>query len=231
MNSTALIRQYLRKRSESEDDLGRFPFVTIGRQAGAGSREVADEIVRQVHGKLDATAGTGWEVFDQKLCEFIGDDTKASSALDALMTENYRSETSQFIGDMISGVSRQYASYKKIFEIVRSLALLGKVVLIGRGGAHVCKNMPLGVHIRLVASEETRVKKMAKLMGMDEKSALAKVRELEKGRARMAKTFFDRDINDPLCYHAVFNVDAGTPPEIAALIVEMLQQRMRRFNA
>lgn len=231
MNAAAIIRKYLKKRAESEDDLGRFPFVTISRQAGSGSRQVAEEIVRQVGGKLDASLAAGWEIFDQELCELMADDPKVGTSLNDLLTEQYRSEMQELVYDMVRGTSRQYRTYKKVFAIVRALGLLGKTIIIGRGGAYVCKDLPLGIHVRLVGSEEKRVEKLAQLMNLDNEESLKTVRELEKGRARLVRDFFDKDINDPLSYNAVFNIDVLSTSEIAALVVDLVRQRMSRFTA
>ena len=231
MNSAAIIREYLKQRRETEDDLGRYPFVTLSRQAGCGSRAIADEIVRQAGGKLHGPAAEGWEVFDQHLCEFLADDPKLSGSLHDLFTEEYRSEVQQFIYDMVAGTSRQYRAYKHVFEAVRALGFLGKTVIVGRGGAHVTADLPLGVHVRLVGSVATRTANLARAMNIDVKKASAKLVELDKGRARLVKDFFDKDIQDPLLYHATFNIDALTPAEIAAQIVDMVEARMRRFNA
>ena len=231
MNSTTIIRQYLKRRADSDDDLGRFPFVTISRQAGSGSRELAEEIIRQIGGKLEAGMANGWQIFDQELCELMAGDPKIGVSLQDLLTEEYHSEVHEVVYDMIRGSSGQYRTYKKVFATVRALGYLGKVVIIGRGGAHVCHDLPLGVHIRLVGSEAKRVEKMARMMKLDTREALKKVRELEKGRARLVQDFFAKDINDPLAYHAVFNIDSLEPAEIATPVVEMIRQRTDRFRA
>lgn len=231
MNSATIIREYLKRRSETEDDLGRYPFVTISRQAGCASLAIANEVVRQAGGKLHGDMAAAWEVFDQHLCEFLADDRKLSGSLHDMLTEEYRSEVQQFIFDMVAGTSRQYAAYKRVFECVRALAFLGKAVIVGRGGAHVTADLPLGVHVRLVGGVETRTRNLARAMNIDEKKAAKKLVELDKGRARLVRDFFDKDIQDPLLYHAVFNIDALTPVEIAAQIVEMVEARIRRFNA
>ena len=229
MNSATLIRQYLQKRKETEEDLGSLPFVTISRQAGCGSREIAAEIVRQLGGTPLAGGNARWEIFGEELCQIIADDPKLADSLNDLFLEEYHSELHELISDLVSGTARQYAAYKKVFEIVRALAMLGNAIIIGRGGAHVCKDIPTGVHIRLVGSEETRIGKLAKRMKLDAGDAAKKVRSLEKSRARLVKDFFDRDINDPANYDAVFNIDTLTIPEIGGLTVELLKQRMRRF--
>ena len=229
MNSATLIRQYLKKRKGTEEDLGTLPFVTISRQAGSGSRELAEEIIRQMQDTPLTQESFGWEIFDQELCQMIADDTKLEDSLHALLTEEYHSDLHELISDLVSGTARQYRTYKSIFGIVRALGLLGNSIIIGRGGAHVCKDMPLGVHIRLVGSEEKRVEKMARMMKLDHEGALKKVRELEKSRARLIRDFFDRDINDPTSYTAVFNIDTLTVPEIAGLTVELLNQRVKKY--
>ncbi len=230
MNTSTLIKQYLKKRRENEDTLGCYPFITISRQAGSGSKELAEEIVRQIGGKLDAELAESWEIFDQELCQLIVDDPKIESSLQDLITEEYHSEIEEIIYDMIRGTSRQYRTYKKVFGVVRTLGVLGKTIIIGRGGAYVCKDMPLAVHIRLVASEAKRVEKLSALLGLDHGTALKKVRELETSRARLVKDFFNKNINDPANYTAVLNMDVLSTPEIAELVVEMAKQRMRKFS-
>lgn len=229
MNTATIIRQYLKKRRENIEDLGCFPFVTISRQAGSGSKELAAEIIRAIAAEMKPEMAAGWEIFDQELCELMADDPKVGSSIHDLLTEEYHTELQELVYDMVRGTSRQYRTYKKVFAMVRTLGLLGKCVIIGRGGAHVCRDMPLGVHIRLVGSEEKRTTKLAGLMNLDPATARKKVRELEKGRARLIRDFFDRDINDPLNYSAVFNIDVLTPAEIATLVVAMIKQRVDRF--
>lgn len=230
MSTAEIVRKYLEKRRQTEDDLGRLPFVTISRQAGAGSRELAEDIVRQVRGTPLATDDVDWDIFDQELCQIIAENDQLECSLHDLLTEEYHSELHTMISDMVSGSARQFALYKKVFGVVRSLALIGNAVIIGRGGAHVCHDLPLGVHIRLVGSEEKRVAKLAALMHLQHDEAVRKVHELEKSRARLIRDFFDKDINDPSYYHAVFNIDILQPAEIAALIVHMVQQRVSRFG-
>jgi cytidylate kinase len=231
MNSKAIIKQYLSKRRQSEDDLGRFPFVTISRQPGCMSKGIAEEVVRQIGGKLDAESASGWEVFDQELCNFLADEPKLAASLNSLITEEYRSEMHELVQDMIRGTSRQFAAYKKTFTIIRALALLGRVIIIGRGGVHVTQDLPMGIHVRLVGQEEIRAKRFADTAKISPQAALEKLREMEKARSRMVREFFDRDISDPLSYDAVFNIDRIPTQQIAAQIVGLIKARLQQFNS
>jgi hypothetical protein len=110
-----------------------FPFVTISRQSGAGGHTLAREIIRRQEMRLPAELAEGWELFDQKLCALIAQDEKIGISFDSLVEEEYRSEISQTIHEMIHQKASRYIVYKRMFEVVRLLATLGKCVVVGHG--------------------------------------------------------------------------------------------------
>lgn len=230
MNHIAIVKSFLRNRSREEIVTEGYPFVTISREAGAGGHTLARDILRQMEVKYPGDLSEGWEVFDHKLCMMIAQDAKLGVSFDSLLEEEYRSEVSQVIYEMVAQKASRYQVYKRIFEIVRILGTLGKCVIVGRAGMCVTHDLPLGVHVRLVASEETRVKRMMQMLECGEKEARRKVREQDRDRRRLLHDFFSRDINDPLLYDAVFNTEMMAVPEIAAVVVDMIGQKMARFS-
>lgn len=231
MNHVAIVKQYLRERGREELVAEGFPFVTISREAGAGGHTLAREILRKLEVKFPGDLSEGWEVFDHKLCVLIAQDEKLGVSFDQLLAEEYRSEVSQVIYEMITQKASRYKAYKRIFEIVRALATLGKCVIVGRAGMCVTQDMPLGVSIRLVAKEETRVKRMMQMLEIKDKEARQKVKEQDRDRRRLIQDFFAKDITDPKLYDAVFNTERLAIPEIAEVVVDMIGQKMARFAA
>jgi len=231
MNHASIVRQYLRERRGEELVAESFPFVTISRQAGAGGHALAREILRRLEKRHPGEFSEEWEVFDHKLCLLIAEDEKLGISFDRLLSEEYHSEVEEVVSDLLAQRSQRYAVYKRIFEIVRILATLGKCVIVGRGGMCVTGDMPLGVHIRLVAGEEVRVKRMMKLLEVGEAEAHRALREQDKSRHRMVKDFFGRDIDDPLLYDAVFNTERLAISEVADLAVELIEQKQARFQS
>lgn len=229
MNHIAIVKSFLRNRSREEIVTEGYPFVTISREAGAGGHTLARDILRQMEVKYPGDLSEGWEVFDHKLCMMIAQDAKLGVSFDSLLEEEYRSEVSQVIYEMVAQKASRYQVYKRIFEIVRILGTLGKCVIVGRAGMCVTHDLPLGVHVRLVASEDTRVKRMMQMLESGEKEARRKVREQDRDRRRLLRDFFSRDISDPLLYDAVFNTEKMAVPEIAAVVVDMVGQKMARF--
>jgi cytidylate kinase len=231
MNHAAIVRQYLKDRTRSHIPRLGYPFVTISREAGAGGRTLAVEIVKQVEDRLPPGINKGWEVFDHELCALLSEDPHLKMSFESLLAEQYRSEARQFLYEMISGRAEQYTAYKKIFEVMRLLATLGKVVLVGRAGNCVTADMPTGVRVRLVAGLPTRIRRMMKLLNIGEEQASRKIRDQDRDRARLTQDFFTKDINDPVHYDAVFNTDALAIADIATLVVDMVDQKMERYGA
>ena len=229
MNHVAIVKQFLRARGREELVAEGYPFVTISREAGAGGHMLAREILRRLPARFPGDLSEGWEVFDHKLCALIAQDEKLGVSFDQLLAEEYRSEVSQVIYEMIAQKASRYKVYKRIFEIVRALATLGKCVIVGRAGMCVTHDLPLGVSVRLVAREDTRVKRMMQLLEVGEKEALRKLREQDRDRRRLLRDFFDKDITDPKLYDAVFNTERMTIGEIADVTVDLVGQKMARY--
>ncbi len=228
-NHIAIIKQYLRDRRANAVVSQGYPFVTISRSPGAGGHTLAREILRHLEARFPGEFSEGWEVFDQKLCAVIAQDEKLGMSFDALVTEDYRSEISQVIDEMIHQRASRYVAYKRIFEVVRLLATLGKCVIVGRAGMCVTADMPVGINIRLVADYPTRLKNMMSLMEAGEADAAKAIRQQERDRRRLVHDFFGRENDDPLLYDAVMNTARMTIPEIAQVVIEMMARKMERF--
>ena len=102
---------------------------------------------------------------------------------------------------------------------------LGKVIIVGRGSAMVTRDIPGAINVRLVAPETSRVRWMMKKLKLDRPAALKAVRKQDADRRKMVKTFFQKDIDDPLLYDAVWNSETVNPHEMSHAIIGMLSHR------
>jgi len=230
MKQVEVVKRFLRDRTTEDGLVTGYPFVTISRQAGAGGHTLARQIVRSLEKKFKVEAATDWEVFDQKICALLAENSDTNVSFDSLVAEEYKSEIQQFIGDIISGQPRQLKVYRKIMEIVRLLAVVGKVVVVGRAGAFIARDLPLGVHIRLVADEKVRIKRMSAMLDMSPEEARRAVRLQDKSRARLVNDYFNADVADPLHYHAVFNTDRFSIPDIADIVAGMVGKKFEEMQ-
>jgi cytidylate kinase len=204
---------------------GCFPFVTISRQAGAGGNALAailEEKIQKLHAE---PLFRGWQLCGQQLCEMVAQDPKLKDLVESLRRTEYHSQAEDMLSQLIHGGSSQDFVVKKMFHLMRTFALYGKVILVGRGSSFLTRDLPFGIHVRLEASMESRVKRMMSSLDLSGKKARETVEEKDKAKAELVKTFFHTDIRDPLLYDIVWNTDRVPIGEIAKLLIEMIRDK------
>ena len=210
----------------TSDDRVR-PFVTISRQAGTGAHALGDSLLDVFSRQPDAELFDGWQVFDRNLCEIVVQDTRFAKSVDSLIEEEYRSKTNDFFHQMMRSTVDQSMVMKRVFLVVRTVASMGKAIIVGRAGSHVTKDMPLGVSIRLMGDEDIRVARAMTANAISEKDAHAGARKRDAARARLLRQHFDADIDDTAAYDAVFNVGRATHHEIASSVTCLIRARVQ----
>jgi cytidylate kinase len=200
------------------------PFVTISRQAGIGGHALADEIV-DVFSSIDDPIFSGWRVYDRTLCEMVAEDPRYRKSLDSLLDEEYRSKANDFFHQMVRSTVDQKLVMNRVFLAVRTVAGMGRSVIVGRAGSHVTQDMPEGISIRVVASEDVRIQRAMDMHGLTEREARAGGRKRDADRARLIRAHFGADIDDATGYDAVFNAGMVSFGEIARSVAVMVSAR------
>ena len=224
-----VMRRYLvasfrerRQAVREVDRRGEFPFITISRQAGAGGGALAKAILAEfARHPLDPML-QGWSSYDRELCTLIVSDPELNVSLRELVTEEYRTRAEDIVSVML-GKSFQDDVQKNIAIVIRELALVGRAILVGRGGACITRDLALGVHIRLIAPRDLRVKQMAEQFSISETEASRRVDEQDRSRTRMVKRRFGKDIDDPELYDAVWNTGSVSLEMVARCVSEMVR--------
>jgi len=223
-----MVKQYLEDCSSSESlQPTGLPFITISRQAAAGGHLLAHVLTTDFL-KCGGELFKGWHVFDRELCELVALDPSLHTSIEQLVGERYRSELTELFDGIFLGRSEQYRTLKKTFQIVRILALVGKVIIVGRSGAFVTRGMETGIHLRLVAPERNRIRWMMRKLKMSQEEASALAAKQDRERKRMVRTFFDADVEDPQRYDLTVNTATVSPHEISIVAIEVLRSRFNR---
>ena len=211
---------------------GGFPFITISRLTGAGGHSLAEAILKAMDSEGDHDLFGGWQILDQELCKKVVEDPKLKVSLESLLTEKFLKEMEDYLSQVMVGTSSQIAVFHKIAEIVRTCAGLGKVMIVGRAGSLLTKDLPLGTHVRLVAPHDSRVKTMMRQFNLTKDDAERQVHEQDHSRALLVKTYFsNKDINSPLLYDAVWNTDTVPIPSIAAFLVRLIKEKVESLKS
>lgn len=231
MTHLELLQRHLTRKQDIDVVDRGYPFVTISREPGAGGHTLGREIIREVDRQPDAPWSRGWDLFDQKLCAVLAQNAASAANFDSLIREEYSADLQQSVYEMFVGRAEEHEIQKRIVAVLRFLAHLGRVVLVGRGGMCVTRKFPRGLHIRLVAPLEIRVRRMMDMTGGDENLARAEIRRQERSRTRLIQDLYDRDIADPLLYDMVFNTSTLGNVTIAKAVVGVLLTRRTEATA
>jgi len=228
MSTLNEVEHYLAGITGPEDNkavrLSNLPFVTISRQAGIDAQAYADALLKELAAQPDKDKCSGWQIFDRALCQQIVDDDKLSRSTDSLLTKEYRSQIEEFIGSFFSHRVPQDEQVKRVAKVMRSLAGIGKVILIGSGGSQAASELTHGVHIRLSAPEADRLHWLMDEHSLKQADAKRLLKDLDRSRKQLLHDHFQTDIEDPNNYHCVINVSRITPSNLAASICSLLTQ-------
>lgn len=231
MDRVEAIHRFLRAAAREHrsravgDPRAAFPFVTISRESGAGGRVLAQAILDAFEARADDELFQGWKVFDRTLCELVAGDPELDVGLRSLLDESSVNAIQDAVGVLL-GRPPQQLVHHKVIETIRQLAVVGKAIVIGRGGAFVTRDLDAGIHLRLVAPFAVRVQREARGRGADPDEVETWVRKQDRNRASLVERLSGHRIDDPLLYDLVLNTQR-LPLEVAVHAIVDWVERLR----
>jgi len=195
------------------------PFITIARQAGAGGNTLKEKLVHRLN-KLDR-GNPPWTGYDRELVEKVADEHDLSTPLLETLDEQSHSYMDELLASFkLYGKSEpsELAVYRRVAKTIRALAQVGRAVIVGRGGVFITRDMPMGVHVQLVAPFDDRVQMVQTARHMTPKDAADWVKRTDEGR----RSFYHRHWPQHTVQPDAFTVTFNTAEVDDAQIVESL---------
>lgn len=192
------------------------PSITISREYGCEGYPLA------VHLKalLEAASGLSWSVFDKALVDRVASDEKLSKELLAhLGNESH----AQDVLRTHFGFLTHDEAYAMVAKHLLQIAMVGGAIIVGRGGAVVCQDLPNCFHVRLVGSFEFRSATLARRLGLPLGEAEARVRTQSPLRERFISQCLHADVTDHRWYDAVFNNGRQPVEHIAQACLRLVE--------
>ncbi|HSD62566.1 MAG TPA: cytidylate kinase-like family protein [Ignavibacteriaceae bacterium] len=217
-------RIYIESHDKSSLNKLRFPCITISRQTGTRADIIGNKLVDILNQYSHDV--TEWTYFDKNLIEKVVADHHLPGILANYMDEDKVHNLKNMMNELLGNPSG-WTFVRQMSETILQIARLGKAVIIGRGGNVITSKLNNAFHVRLVAPIEKRARQA--LEGYEFKNyqeALEFVKKEDASRKNYLKTYFLKDIEDPLLYHMVLNTAALGYEETAEIISGCV---MRRF--
>jgi cytidylate kinase len=201
------------------------PFITISRQTGAGATTLGRELIPHLDRQFGAE-GHGWVFLDRDLLTQALTHHQLPTRLAEFLPEDRVSEIRAAIGELVGLHPSLWQLEQKVAEAILQLAHVGRVIFAGRASHLITRDVPGGLHLRLVASLETRIRRIAAEHHCPPDAAAARIAKDDLARRRFVRTNFGKDIDDPLLYDLVLNTDQLAPGAAARIVLTALRDRL-----
>ena len=149
------------------------PVITISRESACPAKKVAARLVTQLNSiKSPGAKKIPWRWIDKEILS----ESARELDLDPKEIEYiFKFEKKNFFDDILSSQSRKYyksdrAIRKTVAGVIRNIASEGNVIIIGRAGVAITREMERSLHIMLEAPLNWRVERNAQLFCMTDGS-------------------------------------------------------------
>jgi hypothetical protein len=197
------------------------PCVTISRQFGCEGFPLS----LRLQALLEQASGEPWGIFDKVFIERMAQDEEV-----ALLMLRELEDPARYLeafGFHPRGEVTRDEAFARMAVSVLRFAQDGNAIIVGRGGAILCRNLENCFHFRLEASRGWRVAGLVRRMGIGGGAA----EDLEKTQSRLREHFVREylgvDVADWSFYDAVFNNERHGVEEIAAAILAYVRRGWR----
>lgn len=199
------------------------PFVTISREAGAGARGIGEALARLLTQRDPARP---WKCYDRELVEQVAADHRIDQSIVEALEESSHSWVKELFGSLAGDESSDaFRAVRRTAATIRALAQVGHAIIVGRGGAFVTARMAGGVHVRLIAPLETRVRQYAALNRLELDEARRRIAELDANRVAFRRRYWPNQADDPLVYTLTINTAGLTETQLAESIAALAPPR------
>jgi cytidylate kinase len=195
-----------------------YPFVTISREYGCGGFEVAERLSTILN--TEYKFKSPWAAYDKQVLESVMEDMGICQCLADTLTASARKSLTEFLQTAFSDFPSQLSVFKKLVETIILLAENGHVVIVGRAGNVITRDMKSGFHVRLVADLEWRIERIASMFRISRHEAREMIAKKSKERDSYMKKYVRFDTADPHNYHMLVNDSLYSTEEAARLIIE-----------
>lgn len=182
--------------------------ITISREMGSGGIPIAHKVAEKL----------GYNLIDG---EAIMEAAK-SYGLSPEAVEQADEKPPHFVDTLDS---KQFLDLHLIELIILEAALKGNVVIYGRGGQDLLKDISSVLRTRIIAPFEDRVERWAEREWLDPDRARFLVRKSDQQRAGFIKYYFDRNWEDSVHYDLTINTQRLSEETAVKIICDSVKDQ------
>ncbi|RJQ46608.1 MAG: hypothetical protein C4538_06450 [Nitrospiraceae bacterium] len=187
--------------------------LTISREFGSGGREIGQAVARILN----------YEYINKE--RLIG-DVRASGRT----WEEWGKNLDEHCPTLWEKYDWSFRGFTALLQsLILNYALNDRVVIMGRGGNFLLKDIPYALRIRVVAPIQKRIDRIMARESVDKDTAHWLSEKTDRERSCLIHLLYGKHWDEPAEYDMVFDTGIETPDEIATLVAETLSEK-ERYN-
>lgn len=126
----------------------------------------------------------------------------------------------------ISPTDQQFSEYIRVIgQVIREMAGEGNIIIVGRAGQVLLRDDPRVLHVRVIAPEVTRVKRLILTRRITPEAAQAQIQTSDRTRKNYLRRFYNVDWEDPTLYDLIINTGRISVAAAAETIYQTAQRQ------
>ena len=225
MNDNILFKYMDRLQVEPDIKKESGPVITISRECGCFAGEIAEKLALSLTEENLKAKKEKWNWISK---EIINDAATKLQTNSNQIEHFFKGESYKFLVDIITSFSKPYASddliKRMVTKVVKTYAEEGNVIIVGRAGFAITKNIPRSLHIKLIAPQDWRVKSVAKRYNLTEQDAKKRIEDIGNKRDSFVKLFYGKEHDDNV-FHMVLNREKLSADEVVEQIMLLAKEK------
>ena len=203
------------------------PVITIAREFGCPTKKIASGLVTRLDEMKGPTVkNIPWRWINK---EILSESARELELDPSDIEYVFKFERKNFFDDILSSQSRKYYKSdrqirKTIARVIRNIASEGNVIIIGRGGVAITRDIERSLHIMLEAPIEWRAVRVAQKLCLSEKEARKHALHVDKNR-REFRDFFHGRGTDYTRFDVRYNSMTLSTNDITESIIGLMKAR------
>jgi cytidylate kinase len=228
-----ILLQYMKARFKSEPGKSKKsknqfgPVVTISREYGCPAKRLAGMLSSSLNRiELENYSKNRWSWIGK---EILDESAKELNLKPTMVREVVNKEMNGVVDDIVLSLSHKYYPGDRkikqtIGDVIRDFAEQGHVIVVGRGGVSITRNIPNSLHVKIQAPLEWRINDVSNRQMISLSEARKKIEHIDAQR-EMIREFFEGKKVDDSIFDVVFNYMTVSEEVIISTIIHMMEMR------
>jgi len=163
-------------------------FITISRQYGCEGAALSHRLVDILNERCRPSFA--WVAYDHELLSKISTDSHLRSNVVEGLDSRRRERMGRLFDTILNRKAHDASEMRQLAEVVRSLAILGRAILVGRGSYLITQDLKTGLHVKLIAPLDWRALRVAATREVTHGEAKKIITEGERRREQYLRKHF-----------------------------------------